>query len=67
MPLALASLIGRTMTKIGTSPNLLISSVRQELGQPPFSLFDFVAVGLPPTLMVLLIGTPLILHAWPLR
>ena len=49
MPLAFASLIGGTITKIGTSPNLLISSVRQELGQPPFGLFDFVAVGLPLT------------------
>ncbi len=49
MPLAFASLVGGTITKIGTSPNLLISSVRQDLGQPPFGLFDFVAVGLPLT------------------
>ncbi|MEO8835944.1 MAG: SLC13 family permease [Caldimonas sp.] len=49
MPLAFASLVGGTITKIGTSPNLLISTVRQELGQPPFEMFDFVAVGLPLT------------------
>ncbi|HEX4236040.1 MAG TPA: SLC13 family permease [Caldimonas sp.] len=49
MPLAFASLVGGTITKIGTSPNLLISSVREELGQPPFGLFDFAAVGLPLT------------------
>lgn len=49
MPLAFASLIGGTITKIGTSPNLLISTVRQELGQPAFGLFDFVPVGLPLT------------------
>jgi di/tricarboxylate transporter len=49
MPLAFASLVGGTITKIGTSPNLLISTVREELGQPPFGLFDFVAVGLPLT------------------
>nr|MDQ2734555.1 SLC13 family permease [Pseudomonadota bacterium] len=49
MPLAFASLVGGTITKIGTSPNLLISSVRQDLGQPPFGLFDFAAVGLPLT------------------
>ncbi len=49
MPLAFGSLIGGTITKIGTSPNLLISTVRQELGGAPFGLFDFVAVGLPLT------------------
>lgn len=49
MPLAFASLVGGTITKIGTSPNLLISTVREELGQGPFKLFDFVPVGLPLT------------------
>lgn len=49
MPLAFASLVGGTITKIGTSPNLLISTVREELGQPAFGLFDFAAVGLPLT------------------
>lgn len=49
MPLAFGSLVGGTITKIGTSPNLLISSVREELGGAPFRLFDFVAVGLPLT------------------
>ncbi|KIZ40377.1 MULTISPECIES: SLC13 family permease [Rhodopseudomonas] len=47
MPLAFGSLIGGTMTLIGTSPNLLISTVRQELGREPFRLFDFMWVGLP--------------------
>jgi len=47
MPLAFGSLIGGTITQIGTSPNLLISAVRQELGGEPFSLFDFTPVGLP--------------------
>jgi di/tricarboxylate transporter len=49
MPLAFGSLVGGTITRIGTSPNLLISSVRQELGQPAFNLFDFAPVGLPLT------------------
>ncbi len=47
MPLAFGSLIGGTITLIGTSPNLLISSVREQLGKAPFSLFDFAWVGLP--------------------
>ncbi len=47
MPLSFGSLIGGTMTLIGTSPNLLISTVRQEAIGKPYSFFDFVAVGLP--------------------
>jgi di/tricarboxylate transporter len=65
MPLAFASLIGGTITKIGTSPNLLISSVRHDLGQPPFGLFDFAAVGLPLTtlaIVFLAIGWRLLPH-----
>ena len=65
MPLAFASLVGGTITKIGTSPNLLISTVREELGQPPFSLFDFVAVGLPlttVTVLFLAVGWRLLPH-----
>jgi di/tricarboxylate transporter len=49
MPLAFGSLVGGTITKIGTSPNLLISSVRRDLGLPAYGLFDFAAVGLPLT------------------
>ncbi len=51
MPLAFASLIGGTITLIGTSPNLLISNVRQELGGPPFRLLDFAWVGVPLTVL----------------
>src|ERR1700724_3942628 len=45
MPLAFASLLGGSMTLIGTSPNMLISSVRQDLGGAPFGMFDFTPVG----------------------
>ncbi len=47
MPLAFGSLIGGTITEIGTSPNLLISSIRQDVTGHPYRLFDFTAVGLP--------------------
>ena len=53
MPLAFGSLIGGTITLIGTSPNLLISTVRQEIEGKPFRLFDFVPVGLPLSVMAL--------------
>lgn len=52
MPLAFASLIGGTITQIGTSPNLLISTVRVEQGGAPFRLFDYAWVGLPLTCIV---------------
>ena len=45
MPLAFASLLGGSMTLIGTSPNLLISTVRQQLSGQPFHMFDFTPVG----------------------
>ena len=47
MPLAFGSLVGGTMTLIGTSPNLLISAVRQDIEGRPFGMFDFTPVGLP--------------------
>jgi len=53
MPLAFGSLIGGTITLIGTSPNLLISTVRQEIEGRPFQLFDFVPVGLPLSILAL--------------
>ena len=49
MPLAFGSLIGGTITQIGTSPNVLISAVRQEVMGQPYHLFDFTPVGLPLT------------------
>jgi di/tricarboxylate transporter len=53
MPMAFGSLIGGTITLIGTSPNLLISTVRQEIEGKPFQLFDFVPVGLPLSILAL--------------
>lgn len=57
MPLAFGSLIGGTITEIGTSPNLLISIVRQDLGGQPFALFDFAPVGLPLTVLAIVFLT----------
>lgn len=51
MPLAFGSLIGGTITQIGTSPNLIISSIRQDLGGARFGMFEYAWVGLPLTLL----------------
>jgi di/tricarboxylate transporter len=53
MPLSFGSLIGGTITLIGTSPNLLISTVRQETEGRPFQFFDFTPVSLPLALLAI--------------
>ena len=51
MPMSFGSLVGGMMTLIGTSPNLIASSVRQELLGAPYRMFDFFPVGLGITLV----------------
>ncbi|MFN2381557.1 MAG: SLC13 family permease [Guyparkeria sp.] len=46
MPLAFGSLLGGTMTLIGTPPNIIIASYRSETGGAAFGMFDFLPVGL---------------------
>ncbi len=46
MPLSFASLVGGLMTLIGTSPNIIVSRVREDLTGHPYSMFDFTPVGL---------------------
>lgn len=46
MPLSFGSLLGGLVTLIGTPPNLLISSIRQDIVGAPYSMFDFAPVGL---------------------
>lgn len=45
MPMSFASLVGGMMTLIGTSPNLIISAVRQEVAGAPYAMLDFLPVG----------------------
>src|SRR5688572_7254393 len=46
MPMAFGALLGGTMTLIGTSPNIIVSRLREELLGEPFGMFDFTPVGL---------------------
>ena len=46
MPMAFASLLGGLMTQIGTSPNIVVSRVREEITGTAFTMFDFTPVGL---------------------
>ena len=46
MPMSFAALLGGLMTQIGTSPNIIVSRVREELTGTSFHMFDFTPVGL---------------------
>lgn len=46
MPMAFGSLLGGIVTLVGTSPNVIVARVRQELGGEPFRMFDFAPVGI---------------------
>ena len=50
MPLAFGSLLGGTLTLIGTPPNIIIAAYRADTGAAGFGMFDFLPVGLAITL-----------------
>ena len=45
MPLAFGSILGGLATLIGTPPNIIISTYREEVTGEAFSMFDFTPVG----------------------
>ena len=51
MPMATASLLGGLMTLVGTSPNIIVSRVREQMIGQPFGMFDYTPVGLGLLLM----------------
>jgi di/tricarboxylate transporter len=50
MPMSFASLLGGLVTLVGTSPNILVSEVREQTLGKPFGMYDFARVGLSLTL-----------------
>ncbi len=46
MPLSFATILGGMVTLIGTPPNIIIASIREETLGAPFAMFDFAPVGL---------------------
>jgi di/tricarboxylate transporter len=46
MPLSFSALIGGLITLVGTSPNIIVSRLRDDLVGEPFRMFDFLPVGL---------------------
>jgi di/tricarboxylate transporter len=63
IPLSYASILGGTITLIGTSTNLVVNGQYQELtGKPGFGLFDIAPIGL----ICALVGTVFVVFAAPL-
>ncbi|PHR64993.1 MAG: SLC13 family permease [Idiomarina sp.] len=46
MPMAFGSLLGGTITMIGTPPNIIIADIREDALGESFGIFDFTPVGL---------------------
>ncbi|WP_447763834.1 SLC13 family permease [Sphingopyxis panaciterrae] len=45
MPMSFASLLGGLMTLVGTSPNIIVSKVREDMTGQPFGMFDYFPTG----------------------
>ncbi len=64
MPLSFGTILGGLMTLMGTPPNIIIASYRQQISGEPFAIFDFAPVGfflaLAGVIFVTLIGQKLI-------
>ncbi len=61
LPLSFVSIIGGTLTLVGTSTNLLVNSMFIEQGNDSFAFFDFTLVGLAALgvcLLVILVRLP---------
>jgi di/tricarboxylate transporter len=62
MPMSFASLLGGLVTLVGTSPNIIVSQVRESVLGKPFGMYDFAPVGLSLTA----VGVVFLSLAWPL-
>jgi di/tricarboxylate transporter len=51
MPMSFGSLIGGLVTMVGTSPNILVSEVRERMFGEPFGMYDYAPVGLGITVL----------------
>ncbi|WP_313806013.1 SLC13 family permease [Sphingobium sp.] len=62
MPMSFASLLGGLMTMVGTSPNIIVSRVREEMTGEPFRMFDYFPTGFG----LLIVGLVFLRFGFPL-
>lgn len=53
MPMAFGAMAGGMVTLVGTSPNIIVSAVREDMLGAPFAMFDYAPVGLGLTAIAL--------------
>ncbi len=47
MPISFATILGGTITVIGTSTNLVVSGLMEQAGMKPIGMFEITRVGVP--------------------
>jgi di/tricarboxylate transporter len=62
MPMSFAALLGGIVTLVGTSPNIIVARVRDEILGAPFGMFDFTPVGA----VLAVCGVVFVAFAWRL-
>lgn len=62
MPMSFASLLGGLMTMVGTSPNIIVSRVREDMTGEPFRMFDYFPTGFG----LLIVGLVFLRFGYPL-
>lgn len=67
MPISFATILGGTITLIGTSTNLVVAGLMEAHGMPPIGMFELSLVGVPIALLGVLAITAFAPHVLPDR
>jgi di/tricarboxylate transporter len=62
MPMSFGSLLGGIVTLVGTSPNIIVSRMREQILGEPYHMFDFTPVGAG----IAVVGVVFLLFGWRL-
>jgi di/tricarboxylate transporter len=62
MPMSFGALLGGIVTLVGTSPNIIVARVREQILGEPFHMFDFAPVGAG----IAIIGVIFLVFGWRL-
>jgi di/tricarboxylate transporter len=62
MPMSFGALLGGIVTLVGTSPNIIVARVREQILGEPFGMFDFTPVGAG----IAIVGVIFLVFGWRL-